>query len=229
MSEINSQVVQEEVQDTDSQLVETIVKSKQPTEIKGSKLPMLISVLICAFLIPVILVNSILIVKSYTDSDHIPSIFGISPLVVLSGSMSGPFEVDSLIVIKDVEAEDLEVGDIICYLVSGTAVTHRIIEITTDDEGTLAFVTQGDANDSKDSSYVYAEDIEGQYIWHMEEIGAFVMFMQTTQGMIIFIALPIALYLFLDFILSRRDKKSGDKKREELEKELEALKKKIGD
>lgn len=195
MSEITNQPISEEIVQT------PVVQQEQPKKSEGSKLATIISAIVCVILIPVILLNSTLIVKSYMDTDHVPSVFGISPLVVLSGSMSGTFEVDALIMIKDVDAEDLEVGDIICFLVSGTAVTHRIIEVTADDNGDLAFVTQGDANSAQDTSLVLAEDIEGQYIWHMEGIGAFVMFMQTTSGMVIFIAVPIALYLVLDFFL----------------------------
>lgn len=184
-------------------------------------------VLLLIVLIPIIVLNSILIVRSYTDTDHIPAILGMSPLVVLSGSMSGTFETNALIVIQDVDAENLEVGDVICYLIEGTAVTHRITQVTEDEEGTLAYVTQGDANDSEDNYYVYADAIEGQYIGHIAELGAFVLFMQTPAGMGIFIALPIVLYLVLDFMLSRKDKKSDDERTKELEKELEALKKQM--
>lgn len=191
------------------------------------KIVVIASLVMVIVLVPIIVINTVLIVKSYTDQDHIPSLLGISPLVVLSGSMEDTFSTNALIFIKDVDTDDLEVGDVICYLIEDTAVTHRITQVTEDEDGVPAYITQGDANDTEDSYFVYPETVEGMYIGHIAEVGAFVLFMQTTAGMVIFIGLPIVLYLILDFILSRKEKKEDDKKAEALEKELEELKRKM--
>ncbi len=193
----------------------------------GRKIALIVSLIMAVILVPIIVINTVLIVRSYTNTEHIPSIFGISPLVVLSGSMSGTFETNALIFIQDVDTETLEVGDVVCYLIEETAVTHRITQVTTDDEGVFAYITQGDANNTEDTYFVYPEQIEGIYFGHVSEIGAFVLFMQTTAGMVIFIGLPIVLYLVLDYILSRKEKKEDNKKAKDLEKELEALRKQI--
>lgn len=193
----------------------------------GKNIALIISLIVAIILVPIIVVNSILIVKSYTEQDHIPAIFGISPLVVLSGSMEDTFSTNALIFIKDVDNDALEVGDVICYLIEETAVTHRITQVTEDSDGAFAYITQGDANNTEDSYYVYPDTIEGMYFGHIAEVGAFVLFMQTTAGMVIFIGLPIVFYLILDFILSRKEKKVDDKKAKALEQELEELKKQM--
>ncbi len=193
----------------------------------GRKIAVIVSLIMAVILVPIIVINTVLIVRSYTDTEHIPAVFGISPLVVLSNSMADTFCTNALIFIKDVDTDDLEVGDVVCYLIEETAVTHRITQVTTDDDGVLAYITQGDANNTEDTYFVYPEQIEGIYFGHVAEIGAFVLFMQTTAGMVIFIGLPIVLYLVLDYILSRKEKKEDNKKAKDLEKELEELKKQM--
>ncbi len=201
--------------------------NKQAQKPLGRMLAIVVSMLIAVILVPIIVANTILIVGSYTDSEHIPSIAGISPLVVVSGSMEGTFSTNALIFIRDIDTEELEIGDVICYLIDEVAITHRITQITEDEAGEIVYITQGDANNTEDNYYVYPEQIEGLYIGHIEEIGAFILFMQTTSGVIIFVGLPIVLYLILDYILSRREKKTDDKRAKELEEELAELKKQL--
>lgn len=191
---------------------------KEQERKKASKVSVVASVILCIILIPIILVNVILIVGSYTDPDHIPSVFGISPAVVLSGSMSPTFDTQALIFIQDVEPDSLEVGDIICFLQNGTAITHRIIEVT--QEG---YITQGDANNVADGDVVTPQQIEGKYIAHLDEAGGFVMFAQSTTGMILFIAVPICIYVVFDFLLHNKERKEEQEKTKKLQQELEDL------
>lgn len=195
--------------------------NKAATSVTG-KISTIVSAIICVILIPIIILNTMMIVKTYTEPDHLPDVLGISPVVVLSGSMSPTFNTSSLIFIQDADYENLEVGDIICFLQSGTAVTHRIVDIVTED-GQLSYVTQGDANNAVDRLPVTPDQIEGVYISHVEGLGGAVMFMQTTTGMIIFVVAPVVLYLIFD-ILKRRKESSADRSRTaELEEELAKL------
>lgn len=182
------------------------MKKKTTKKRLGRRLAIISNVLITAMLVPIIAINTILIVRSYIDTEHIPSIAGVSPLVVLADSMESTFSANALIFIKDTDRDELEIGDVICFSVEEMAVTHRITQIIEDEAGQVAYITQGDANNTEDNYYVYPEQIEGVYIGHIEEIGAFILFMQTTTGMLIFTGLPIALYLILDNILSQREK-----------------------
>ncbi len=189
---------------------------------KADKLEKIVSIVLCILFIPIILINVTMIAKSYIEPDHMPSVFGISPVVVMSGSMSPTFEVESLIFIQDVDPETLVKGDIITFLEKGTtAVTHRIDDIYVED-GVKKFITKGDANNTADDA-ITADQIEGKYIGHLNGVGGAVMFMQSTTGMILFIALPIALYLALDFFLTRKENQGAKKRTEELEAELAAL------
>ncbi len=195
--------------------------NKAATSITG-KISTIVSVIICVILIPIIILNTMMIVKTYTEPDHLPDVLGVSPVVVLSGSMAPTFDTSSLIFIKDADYENLEVGDVICFLQSGTAITHRIIDVVTED-GQVSYVTQGDANNTADRLPVTPDQIEGVYFHHFEELGGAVMFMQTTTGMILFVVAPVVLYLIFDIFKRRNESKDERSRTAELEEELAKL------
>ncbi|MDO5448343.1 MAG: hypothetical protein Q4F70_01905, partial [Clostridia bacterium] len=61
-------------------------KEKPATNI-GHKLFTLLGILLCIIFIPILVLNTILIVKGAMDDSKPPSVLGYTPLVVLSGSM----------------------------------------------------------------------------------------------------------------------------------------------
>jgi len=85
----------------------------------------------------------------------LPSLLGYDRYVITSGSMTGTFDVGSIVFDKPVPVEDLEVGDVITYLPPETSgvpnlVTHRIVDIHRSTSGRLVYRTQGDANPQRD-------------------------------------------------------------------------------
>lgn len=176
-------------------------------------------IILCAILITLVIMNVVLIAKSYTQPENIPSVFGMSPVIVLSGSMSPTFETGALIFIKDIDASTLQEGDVICFLSSGTAITHRIVAVNTDGES-LTFTTQGDANNSVDRAVVTADQIEGLYFGHIAGLGNFALFMQTTTGMLVCIALPVALYIGYDIFKRKKEAQKEKAKNAKLQAEL---------
>ena len=112
-----------------------------------------VNIVLCIILIPVILLNVTVIISTYIHPDEIPGFFGIKPVAVLSGSMENAIMTGDLILIKDTDPLTLEKGDVICYLESGQAVTHRIVEIV-QEAGGPAYITKGDANNTEDAPAV---------------------------------------------------------------------------
>ncbi len=189
---------------------------------KKGRAGMVVSIILCVIFIPIILINVTLIVKTYTNPDHLPDIFGVKPVIVLSGSMSPVFEAESLIFVKKTDTAQLAEGDIICYMTDGTAITHRIDEVKTED-GKTSYITKGDANNTVDSTTVSPEQVEGVYIGKINGLGGFAMFMQSTTGMIVFIVVPVLLYLAFDILMRRRESKKEKSRTAQLEAELEQL------
>lgn len=211
----------------------------QPVAEKGGVKQAILNVfgvILCVLFIPIIILNVVMIVRSYTNTDSIPSVFGYSPVIVLSGSMSPEFEAGDMILIKKAEPETLQVGDVICFLEEETAVTHRIIAIENED-GADYYITQGDANNTEDASPVTPQQVQGRYTGvYFTGLGDFAIFLQSTPGMLIFIGGPIALFVLWDLIrktiFGKKAKKENEGKQQELaamEQELARLRAQVGE
>lgn len=178
-------------------------------------------------LAPILILNCTLIAKSYLNKDAVPDVGGYSPMVVLSDSMFPYIEAGDLIICKQADPETVKVGDVISFFDPASSgdsvVTHRVVEIQTQDDGTLAWITRGDANNADDSNPVPAKNLVGIYQKKISGLGNLVMYMQTTKGLITCVVIPIILLLGFDFIrqgiYERRRKKDTDA----LMAELEAL------
>jgi signal peptidase len=85
----------------------------------------------------------------------LPSLLGYDRYVITSGSMTGTFDIGSIVFDKPVPTADLAVGDVITYLPPESSgvphlVTHRIVSIHSTGTGAPTFRTQGDANPQRD-------------------------------------------------------------------------------
>ena len=126
-----------------------------------------------------------------------------SLLTVESDSMKPTFKKGDLITSKEIDdINSLKKGDVITFwtLIDGKKVknTHRIAEVL-NDNGSVGFITRGDANNVDDTYTVYAGDIIRQ--WKGAKIGGFgkVMdFLRTKTGFFICILLPIALFFLFE-------------------------------
>lgn len=202
--------------------------SKEKTKTSGiHKFWTVVGTILCIILIPILIINCTLIIKSYTNSDRVPEIGGIFPMIVLTDSMYPEIQSGDLIICHTEDAKDVKVGDIICFYDpdgNGTStVTHRVAEVTTDSDGNIAWKTQGDANNTEDASLVPAKNLVGVYQHRFPNLGNVAMFMQTTQGLIICVVCPIILLIAYDMIRRRIYEKSKKKDTEALMAELEAL------
>ena len=193
----------------------------------GHKILTGIGVVLCIILIPILIMNCTLILKSYANKDQVPSVGGIFPMIILTDSMEPEFSSGDLIICHTTDAEKVQEGDIICFYDpagNGTStVTHRVMKVTTDESGALAWETKGDANNTEDSMLVPAENLVGIYQRHISGLGNVAMFMQTTQGLIICVICPIILLVAYDVIRRRIYEASRKKDTDALMAELEAL------
>lgn len=193
-----------------------------PNKRRGKAITTGIGILLCIVLILVLIVNITLIVVSYVNPEEVPSFLGYKPFIVLSGSMEPEILPGDLVITKNVDPEEIAVGDIISFREDETTiVSHRVTEVLTE-EG-LAFHTKGDANIGADAGTVLPEDIEGRYILRIGRLGAFALFLQTPLGLFIFVIIPLCLFILYD-IVSRKLRNKKEKSREaELEAQLESL------
>ena len=182
---------------------------------------------LCLLLLPILIVNVTLIVKSYINTDEVPSIGGISPLIVLTDSMLPEISSGDLIITKQIDPADVKVGDVISFFDpagnGSSVVTHRVIEIVTEN-GETKWRTRGDNNNTEDRVAVPFDNLVG--IWTGTRIGgagSVAMFLQTTPGLIVCIGCPLALLVGYDVLRRRKYDKAKQEDTDALLKELEAL------
>lgn len=193
---------------------------------KTHKILTVIGTVMCIILIPILIINVTLIIKSYTNKDEVPSVGGLLPMIVLTDSMSPQIESGDLIISHTIEPEAVKEGDVILFFdpasKGNSVVTHRVIEIV-EEEGELFFRTKGDNNNTEDRELVPAENLIAIYKSRINGAGNVAMFMQTTTGLIVCVVLPIVLLLAYDFIRRHMYEKKRQKENEDLLAELEAL------
>ena len=182
-----------------------------------------VGIVLCVIFIPILLVNVTLIVKSYTHPDQVPDFMGYKPFIVLSGSMEPSIMTGDMVFVREADTDNLQKGDVIAYKSGDAVITHRIIDVKTEN-GETRYMTQGDANDSPDQSSVRPSDVEGVYQGRIAGAGNAAMFMQTTTGMILFVVCPLILFILWDVIRRKMMAKKEVSRTKELELELERLK-----
>lgn len=192
-----------------------------------NKLMAALGLVLCVVFGFMLVCNLTIIIKGTVAPEKPPSVLGITPMVVLSGSMSGEaedhIEIGDLIFVGKAEPTELREGDIIAFMEGTVVVTHRIIGIETDEEGKLLFRTKGDANNAEDLRPVSEDNLVGIYQSRIPKVGDFALFLQTPMGMVLFIALPLLAFVIYDILRRRHYAAKEDKRTAELEAELERL------
>lgn len=185
-----------------------------------------IGTILCIILIPVLVINCILIVKSFT-SEEVPSVAGTLPLIVLTDSMYPVIESGDLIICHTAEPEEISAGDVIAFFDpagnGSTIVTHRVQEVT-EQGGQIAWRTKGDNNNTEDRLLVTADKLVAVYEGtRLDGFGNVALFMQTTPGLILCVVCPLLLLVGYDMIRRRMYEKSNKEDTEALLRELEEL------
>ncbi|MBR6506768.1 MAG: signal peptidase I [Clostridia bacterium] len=197
----------------------------------GNKALTIIGIVLCVILVPMLIVNCTLIIKSYVNTEEVPTFGGFCPMIVLTDSMNSQTEdprisKGDLIICKQTDAENVQVGDVISFFDpegNGTSVvTHKVIEVFTED-GELFFRTKGTNNNTEDKTPVPAENLVGVYKLRIPFAGHVAIFLQTTPGLIVCIVLPIVLFVAYELIRRRKFDKAKQEDTDALLKELAAL------
>lgn len=144
----------------------------------------------------------------------VPYLMGYTELAVLTGSMQPTLPVGTLIYVKEVEPETLQVGDVVTYrLDSDTMVTHRVVEIDPDAQ---TLTTQGDANADPDGAITF-DRLVGKMDFYIPYLGYISLNIRTPIG-IMSICGALIFIILLAFIpeIFSKDEESKDNPAKEL-------------
>lgn len=135
-------------------------------------------------------------------------LFGYKPFVIATGSMEPEYSTHCIVVVRQDAYEDVQVGDVVAFLpqqLGGSGAMHRVIEKTSE-----GYITKGDNNDFADDGYVISDNYVGRAIWHTNAMAGYIDKLMQPNGLILFLAIPLAgivlLLLALKLILPARGK-----------------------
>lgn len=200
--------------------------NEQKTGAKANKKDLILTIIgivLCVILVPILIVNCTLIIKSYINTEEVPMFGGYCPLIVLTDSMYPEIESGDLIICQAIDPEEIKVGDVISFFDpqgNGTSiVTHEVIEILEDG----SYRTQGTNNNTADELPVPTENLVGIYRSRIAGAGNVALFLQSTAGLVVCVLLPIILLVGYDILRRRKYDKAKQADTNALLAELEAL------
>lgn len=160
----------------------------------------------------IIIVISIIFIQRISNNKV--SLCGYSLFTVVTESMVPKYNVFDMIVAKEVDTNDIKVGDDVVYLgkksdFAGKIVTHEVIKIDKID-GNTYFHTKGIANDVEDP-LVSADQIMGRVSFKSHILSFISRVVNNIYGFYFVIFVPFAILLvmeIIDIVYERREKKS---------------------
>ncbi len=132
-------------------------------------------------------------------TDNSPNLFGYRLLKVASDSMEPALGVGEIIIVKSVEPEELEFGDVISYrgeqgYMKGDIVTHQISKEPYQEDGIYYFTTRGIKPEAVDDPEISEKAIIGQVLFKIPILGTVYDFFTRWYGIILFIVLIVIIF-----------------------------------
>ena len=155
----------------------------------------IISIIFYIILIPIIIFNFTLIIKSFINPNKIPDFFGYKSFIIVSGSMEKTIMRGDAIIVKEVPQDEIKIEDIISFDEDGVIVTHRIIDII-NENGIVKYRTKGDNNNSPDKQMITYDKIEGKYQFKIKQFGIVTEILKSKITLVVLIVIVILISLY---------------------------------
>ena len=172
----------------------------------------------------------IAIVLTQRISNNTKSALGFRIFTVVTESMVPMYEVGDAILVKDIDASELKVGDVVTYLgevesFEDRIVTHQIIKINKNEDGTYKIQTKGIANEDPDPE-INDSRVYGKVIYKIKTISFLNGIIGNLYGMYFIIVVPMAIMMFYEHMRNKKiDEEMAEEKKKRREKYEEKNKK----
>ncbi len=171
--------------------IDKVQKEEKRIHIMGK----IISIIFYIILIPIIIFNFTLIIKSFVNPNKIPDFFGYKSFIIVSGSMEKTIMRGDAIIVKEVPQDEIKIEDIISFDEDGVIVTHRIIDII-NENGIVKYRTKGDNNNSPDKQMITYDKIEGKYQFKIKQFGIVTEILKSKITLMVLIVIVILISLY---------------------------------
>lgn len=164
-----------------------------------------IKTLITIFLLILI---SIIFIQRVSNNNF--AIGGIRVFTIITGSMLPEYEVGDMIISKEVNPNDIQIGDNVVYkgLVddfNGKIVTHKVID-KDENNGKWRFITKGLNNDLEDPE-INEDQILGRVVYRTVILSFISKLINNTTSFFFIIFIPFVLLVFFEIVDIIEDKK----------------------
>lgn len=184
----------------------------------GSIIGTVLLAVLCVILIPLLAVNITLIVKGALYPDELTDVFNIAPVAIdntyMEGENEGCFNEGALVFIKtfdtDEERQAVKQGDVVAFRWleddgSVNFTVYRILVVTRDEETgliTSVSVRADNVPEGEGTAPVPVEigDVVGILNGSVDHLGAFAMFLMQPLGVLLFVGVPVVIYVVVDII-----------------------------
>ncbi len=187
------------------------IKENKALKIIGNILYILLFVIVLLMLVVVILQRA---------SDNSISLGGYRLFTVATGSMEPKYEVGDILISKEINPKDIQIGDDIVYRgkegsFNGKVVTHQVVSIR-DEEGNKKIITKGIANTEEDPE-IDSTQVYGKVIYKVQTLSFISQIIKNIYVFYFIIFVPIAIIIFRQIRYYLRKDDDEEELREETE------------
>ena len=161
----------------------------------------------------ILIYNIILIAISSENNMSLFNIFGYKSYVIKTTSMEPTINVNDVVLTKEVEQQDLKVGDVITFLQNREVITHRITKIEDIDEE-IQYTTKGDNNNIEDIFKISYDNIEGKHVLTIPYLGKIV---QLLDNKLVFLIILLIILILMFVQLQNQEKKDNRREKKKIE------------
>ncbi len=173
------------------------IRKEKPRHSFGHIVVTILIVVLCIVYIPILVLNTYLIVRGSIDASHPANVFGYTPVAS-----------DDILIFKECDFADLKEGDEVAFTKSGKELVGTVASVN--DDGNLIVKIDGNNFEVSPGSFI------GKLFYNMTGAGSALSFIQSTKGFLMFAGIPLVLFIILDVIRRRLLHKKEKIKKDQL-------------
>ena len=194
-------------------------------KILDNKIVRVISSIIEWIIIALLIVLIVLVACQKFSNNR--NFFGYRIYTIVSGSMIPTYGVGDTLLIKEMSADNIKIGDAVTYLgdsggLNGRIITHQVVDIEYDENGKVLFHTKGIANNIEDP-IVSQDQVLGKVIHKFLFLSVLGKLTTSMPLLFTFIVVPIAIIIAFELakLVYRKDEDEEEVEEEVKEEEEE--------
>ena len=156
----------------------------------------------------IIIIIGVILIQRFSNNNM--SLGGYRIFTVVTESMVPKYKVGDVILVKEEEKSNIQIGDDVTYMgkvgsYADKIVTHQVIGIEIGNDGLLKFHTKGIANEDEDP-LVSEEQIYGVVQAKLQIVTFLNGIINNMYGMYFLIIIPLAIIMFTEFKSFKEEK-----------------------